>query len=492
MGQAQFACCCDKGSNGKADFASSQPGSAPSVPLSLASIEPGAFRDCGPLEDANEALQEALQHSRSGRSMEAVARLQVAEGLLREAPNTLVAEQLRRACCTDPELQVVRQWGLSYGISGASSPIEKPARSKKKKTKKEKSEHTGGEDRAVAATALAASLEAELAEVRVLCSSVQLFEAQVALGNLLQKTKLAYRECRGCTEAQQRLEALQRVLRQDAQLEKLHHIHGRMTKAVKMLQSSDPKGCAPVVITDPLVGDRFKMEVVVRSCEGAEYEKGGANTQLFVIVRVVNWPISLVRTASVDIEADLYKREWTKDCKSRDTTLGREAACMSNLTAMSIALSPLPISLEDIMIREFAIFSKAPVSTAGPGILVLESGATVGSGRFENWTVPPPPKSRGHYRLGAGMKVHYKFRGTDGPEFTDMLSISKVDLPIPTFLLPISSFRSILAKKCAESLRLMKEDMLDRWSELEFEARIEANPKLYDAVRACQDAAEAR
>jgi len=364
-------------------------------------------------------------------------------------------------------------------------PIEKNAKPKRKKKKNADSKETNKGE--VDTSSILASLEADISQIRSLCRSCHIFEAQVAWGTLDEKSKAALRECRKQNDAKVAIQEMSNAFHDDPQFVKLRRIHGRLTRALDMLRTVDAKGVPPLIIKEPTLGEAFRTEVVVRACEGNEVEKGGSSTQLYVIIRVFNWPLSLVQTASVDIEADLVKKEWTKDCKQRDTILGGESSMFSNFAVMSVALSPLPLQLEDIMIREFSLVSEAPVPGSRPGLLVLENGAPKDCGRFENWNIPPPPKKHGHYRLGAGMKVHYKMRGQDSPDFTDMISISKVDLPIPTFLLPLSQFKKIIAQKLTDSLKLMKDGMVDHWSDLGFDARIAANPQLYSAIAAVQN-----
>lgn len=51
----------------------------------------------------------------------------------------------------------------------------------------------------------------------------------------------------------------------------------------------------------------------------------------------------------------------------------------------------------------------------------------------------------------------------------------------------MSQFKKIVAQKLTDSLKLMKEGMLDHWSDLGFDARIAANPQLYSAIAAVQN-----
>lgn len=488
MGQAPFCTSCDRhgGKVGNAVVKDQQEGHI----LRLSALEPGLFDSASILEEANEALLETVTLLRSGKLADAVEKLRFAEGMLREAPDTAPAEQLRRACCTDPELQMVRQRSLMQmhrGISSDSLPVEKTPKPKRKKGRKSSDPKVGEVD----AGSILAGLEADIAGVRALCRCCHIFEAQAAWGTLVEKTKAGFRECRKLEDARLAITELSKLLTADPQFVKLRAIHARLNRAVVMLRSSDTKGSLPVVLKDPMLGDAFKMEVVVRACEGQELEKGGAATQLYVIIRIYNWPVSLVKLASVDVEADLFKKEWCQDCKRRDVYLGGEISLNSSFSVMHINLKPTPFAIEDINIREFALFSKAPTPDSRPGVLVLESGAPIEEGKFENWSIPPPPKARGHYRLGAGMKVHYKMRSQDSDDCTDIISISKVDLPIPAWLLPISTFKNLVSKKAVESCRLMKEGMLDKWPEHEFDARIAQNPDLYNAVKVVQDLAAA-
>lgn len=233
----------------------------------LSDLEQGLFESCSTLEDANEALLEAITLSRSGQYYEAIEKLHVGECLLREAPDTGPADQLRRACCTDPELQVVRQKGLMHSERGSpdSHHIEKKMKSKRKKEKKSPDSKVSGEPEVNTGTILAA-LEAEIAQVRSFCRSCYILEAQAAWESCVEQAKVAVKQCRKQPDAAKSVAEMSKLLRDDPQFVKLRAIHGRLMRAVPMLRSSDAKGSAPVIITDACLGERFRMEVVVRSC----------------------------------------------------------------------------------------------------------------------------------------------------------------------------------------------------------------------------------
>jgi len=455
--------------------------------LPLHSLELGQFDD-GDLAEANEALLDAVALGRKGKHSEAYQRLLSAEQLLERAAPSPAMGQLRRACYTDPELQEIR---ITTPLKKKPKDKKEPKTPKSKKEKKDKKSRTGDDADSlvcVEAEGQLADLEKSMSDLRHHCSGAYVFEAHAVLMKIERTAKAAAKYCKGSDSEMAALRAFSDRLASDPLIGKLRVVHPRMEEALAIARSASCDGYTPVVIKDPDFGKHFRLELTLRPLTKAEWEAGGPRTQLMCYVRIFNWPLSLLRTIAVDTEADNFNNNWIKDCRGRDVQNGGLADIFSNLIVLTIALSPLPITLEDVQIREFATFDTPPLKGARPGVLVVEKAPPVDGGRFENWDVPNAPTRTGCYRISGGTKVHYKMSSTEVPNCTDLLSFSKFGLPVPSFLLPVDTFKNILASKIQESLKLMYAGgLVDRWPETGYEERMgpsAPNASFYKAVEA--------
>lgn len=432
--------------------------------------------------DVNEALLDAVGLARRGMYSEAMVRLLDAECMLDDLPTSPTASQLRRSYFTDPELQEIKiktpkpaRRPVSFGFSRGPGELEDSPQApfavgdRQGPTR----EPSPPDDRGQRL----AALEADLKGVQELCFKAYIFEAKAALDGV----ERTLRELGGVDAA---VAAFRRKLSSDPQLTKLRTLSARMREAVALAtRSVGTQAPPPVVIQEPTLGEGFRLELTMRQAVGAERDAKGAVTQLILIAKVMNWPLSLMNTIAVDCECDLFQKEWIKDCKNRSATPGGPSAIYSNICTLQVALSPLPIQLEEVQIREFAVFDTPPLPDLRPGVLVLESGPPVESGTWENWNVPRPSSKRGCYRLGATKKVHYKMQSTTCEHCCDLVTVSTVGLPVPQWLLPIEKFKEIIAEKIRGSLKMLKGELVDKFADHGYEDRIRRYPEFYEAVR---------
>merc|ERR1712107_792918 len=165
-----------------------------------------------------------------------------------------------------------------------------------------------------------------------------------------------------------------------------------------------------------------------------EREKDGPSTQLVGIVFVNNYPLTLARSVSGDFEPDLFKSQWIKDCKKFSAQMGDESQFFSKLCYMHLSPALLPTQLEEVVLKEWSVCTEEMIAGRGPGVLMLETSPP-DQAEWEGFKLPG--NTKGVTRLAGGLKIHYKSKGT-APGTTNVMTVAKIGVPIPSWLLPLN------------------------------------------------------
>lgn len=275
--------------------------------------------------------------------------------------------------------------------------------------------------------------------------------------------------------------SLDQKLKVDPLLVKLRSVHGRMAAALIVLQKPvrTDKG-VKLELKDPQIGEAFRLEMRIRFAEGSEREKNGPSTQIIIQCSIFNYPTSLLHLIASDCECDLMKKEWIKDASLLTGIPGRLARLYCAQMHTTLSSSMLPIKLDDVIFREFAVCTgEGKLPNIGPGVLVVEYRAPVNVKEFEG--LPIATKRKGVVRITDGQTFFYKTQSKI-PSCSNMQIVAKVGLPVPQMILPLSILKSFAADAMRESFKRIKVGLFDNWDALEHQSRIDANPDLYRAV----------
>jgi len=270
--------------------------------------------------------------------------------------------------------------------------------------------------------------------------------------------------------------------RDEPSIVKLRNLHRRLLKAVSLTSSMEAGSHRPVIIHDDEVGQGFRFELILRPAVGPERDDRGPLTQLMAVCRTYNFPLPLPQMIAVDVETDLFQREWVNGCTTRTATRGGVDAMHGGMTMTHIGLSPLPITIEEVTVREVAIFESGPLAELRPGVLVMENTPPVDGGAWENWEVPQPSGRRGFYRVVGSSKAYYKMASVEQPGCCDMVTICKIGISVPKWLLPVETLKGIVASKIKTSCKVLRHELCDRFDTFPYNDRMRTHADLYQAV----------
>jgi len=116
-------------------------------------------------------------------------------------------------------------------------------------------------------------------------------------------------------------------------------------------------------------------------------------------------------------------------------------------------------------------------------VLELESHPTASTTDIAGFVIPKV--GRGTVRMG-GNRVKYVTPSDVGPNMCSADFYNKLGLPLPSWLVPLSLLVKVFADTVMKTMRLWKEHVADRWEELDYDARIAADPMFYGPIMAME------
>merc|ERR1719321_2180083 len=99
---------------------------------------------------------------------------------------------------------------------------------------------------------------------------------------------------------------------------------------------------------------------------------------------------------------------------------------------------------------------------------------------FEGWTMP----AAAHKRSVALKDTQKMFFATPNADRSgiDVSAALRVGLPVPSWMLPLSLVKRVVIELLRETFVRVKERVLDRWHEFDFDARELRSSELYSRV----------
>jgi hypothetical protein len=254
-----------------------------------------------------------------------------------------------------------------------------------------------------------------------------------------------------------------------------------MNEALELLRKPDDGRGVHVDVGDPSIGPNFRLRIQIRFAEGDEREKKGPSTQLIIRGDLMNFPAPLSKAITENCETDLFQKEWLKDCKRFAGKPGRPARLYSSLMHVQLSPSLLPIKIEDVVLREFALCpGEGALPERGPGLVVLEHRPPENVSEFEG--MPIPAKSKGMVRVKGGMSAFYKSQSQD-PNCMNVLAVSKLGLPVLQAILPLSLLKRFAVDLFLNSIKLTDRGLYQNWDKLDYKNRAATmNTDFYRAV----------
>merc|ERR1712032_418853 len=158
---------------------------------------------------------------------------------------------------------------------------------------------------------------------------------------------------------------------------------------------------------------------------------------------------------ALDRETDLCKREMIQDCRAFEGTPGGPEQLRSAMLHYVIRPALLPvISLDFLQLREYAVCASSPLPGYSAGVLVTQK------------TIKHFAASVEH--LGCSSQ-------------TLVLNLA---IPIPPRMAPLRLISIIILNTTLKTFGSFKSDVVDRWDEAGYKARMEKNKMFYGAVAA--------
>jgi len=276
------------------------------------------------------------------------------------------------------------------------------------------------------------------------------------------------------------------TLRKDPLITALQEVHTRMNTILETMGpralpgGKEDKRWVQTLIEDPAIGADFKADIKIRFAEGAEREPKGASTQLITCGHLTSFPMDLDRFVSVYRETDIYQKDWIADCESCEGKVAGPEQMYSALSKIVNSSPILPVKLEVLTVREFAVCPKSPLPGRGPGVLVMDMSAPVDASTFAGWDLPTPLR-RTTRLSGLGLILYFTPR-SDKPGHCDVFAFAKAGAPLPQWLVPLSLLKRFFANHFLSVFKAIKNHIVDDWDNLKYGDRITKSPDFYNAI----------
>jgi len=248
-------------------------------------------------------------------------------------------------------------------------------------------------------------------------------------------------------------------------------------------KGSDDNEWKSFVVSDPEIDPLFKVHMRLRFARGAERNVARGGTQILIAVRAEGFPVSLMKFAAFHSRVHLIQKEWIKDCE-RFVGVGAQAKTLhTGMLTSLLAPKILPIKLEDVIFRNFIFCKEAPPLLPGsrPGILVMESSPDEKLTTYEGVELPKP--RRGVVQITGSEKLNYFMPGLAGPEYIDVISAIRAQLPVPQWLVPLELVKRFLGDVFTGALKQVIEQVTSRWESTPFGQEILNDPEFFNQVQ---------
>lgn len=473
--------CCSRAENqavvdGKTEISSDHP---------LSDVDVAGDND---LAKVLEGLQAAAELHRQGCSSQAAERLHEAQHLMEqleeESPTTEIKRcqslrRLRSVCEIDPTFRAIE-------ADSKLCPRELETE------QKEEAVPEAAPEAKPTPSVDTKPLEARLDRLFVLCREARIFEAASALQQLQEDINAATSRCRQeepgaeSSEAMSVLKGLSGRVQTEPGLLALRAVHARMRQLLSRMGPqalpSGPKDSRWVhtTIKDPAVGSDFLAEVHLRFAESGERDAGGPSTQLILCGQLFRFPMELAKFVSVYRETDLYRKEWIADAESCEGGTSGPEQLYSSYSRIINASPILPIRLEVLTVREFAVCADAPLMGHRAGILVSDMSPPPDVKEYCGWPLPAQPKKS--VRLSnIGLFLYFVPNEANACQ-TDVFAFCRAGVPVPQWLVPLSVVKSFLAHHFLSVFKAIKLNIANHWHELGYSDRIAGCPDFYGPI----------
>merc|ERR1712032_449452 len=185
---------------------------------------------------------------------------------------------------------------------------------------------------------------------------------------------------------------------------------------------------------------------------------------------------------ALDRETDLCKREMIQDCRAFEGTPGGPEQLRSAMLHYVIRPALLPvISLDFLQLREYAVCASSPLPGYSAGVLVTENTPPSGQLEFEGWQLPIA--KFGSVRVTQKTIKHFA-ASVEHLGCSSQTLVLNLAIPIPPRMAPLRLISNIILNTTLKTFGSFKSDVVDRWDEAGYKARMEKNKMFYGAVAA--------
>lgn len=267
-------------------------------------------------------------------------------------------------------------------------------------------------------------------------------------------------------------------------------VHERMRQLIsRMGPQALPSGAkdgrwAHTVLRDPAVGSDFLAHIHTRFADAKEREAGGPGTQLIVCGQLFRFPMALDRFVSVYRETDLYRKEWIADAERCEGGTSGPEQLYSSYSHIVNSSPILPVRIEVLTLREFAVCANAPLTGHRAGVLVSDMSPPPNAAECCGWPLPAQPKKS--IRLSNIGIVLYFVPNEVKPECTDVFAFARAGVPVPQWLVPLSLIKNFLANHFLSVFKAIRLNIVNHWPELGYGDRIAACPDFYAPITELQ------
>jgi hypothetical protein len=262
--------------------------------------------------------------------------------------------------------------------------------------------------------------------------------------------------------------------------ERLHYSMGRTIDCA----TRQDMHWAQLQIKDPKIGKDFNLEMKLRFAQDFEREATGPKTQIVVFTECSGLPLRLTDFVALQCETDLFRKEWMKDCVSYEGKHGLPNELVPAFVYVQLSPALMPFKLEELVLREFAVCPDGPPfqseSCSSGGVLISENGPPDGVSEFQGFAIPPTRFRM--VRLTGEPKMLFATRSKLGRGCTDLFSAVRIGLPAPEWMVPLDLLKRFAADIFRESLRRLKEHVIDNWDNLGYKARVASREDFYNQV----------
>jgi len=329
---------------------------------------------------------------------------------------------------------------------------------------------------------VAADPERVLATIKELCGEGRIFEAAAALQDLTTKVDVS-------TESGKSVKA---QIDTDPMLANLREMHARMKTTMEIItpealpgQSHDSRW-VHTRVQEKSIGPQFLSDIYLRFAQGKERDPKGSSTQLVICGYLQAFPCELDKFISVYRETDLYMKEWIADCERSE---GQVHGIENLFAAMShiVNASPiLPMKLQVVSIRNFAVCSQSPFNAQlpdrGPGVLVMDFGVPADATKHAGFDLPQHVHRA--VRLAGMSMILYFTPRADLPGHCDVFAFGKTGVPVPQWLVPLSLLKRFLSHHFLSVFIAIKTHIVNNWDSLAYAERMQNCPTFYRAAGA--------